>query len=118
MEAGWLDPVDLSAALIDVMNERDRQVNEEGFTPEHDDAQWRAGELAGAASAYAMSASASMALGRDVVLVDPPPFFLFGVEHWKPTTPRRDAVKACALLLAEIERLDRRATTAATEVTK
>lgn len=28
---------------------------------------------------------------------------------WKPTTPRRDLVKAAALILAEIERLDRMA---------
>lgn len=28
---------------------------------------------------------------------------------WKPTTPRRDLVKAAALILAEIERIDRAA---------
>ncbi|MGA4817142.1 hypothetical protein ACPA9J_29995 [Pseudomonas aeruginosa] len=30
-------------------------------------------------------------------------------QWWKPTTVRRDMVKACALALAEIERLDRTA---------
>ncbi|HCE5729600.1 hypothetical protein ACP0KH_06585 [Pseudomonas aeruginosa] len=30
-------------------------------------------------------------------------------DWWKPTSARRDLVKACALALAEIERLDRAA---------
>jgi hypothetical protein len=31
------------------------------------------------------------------------------LKWWKPTTPRRDLVKAAALIVAEIERLDRAA---------
>ncbi|MEB3421767.1 hypothetical protein VK682_24660 [Salipiger manganoxidans] len=36
-------------------------------------------------------------------------------KWWKPTTPRRDLVKAGALIVAEIERLDRAALRAAQE---
>ncbi|MFN3321313.1 MAG: hypothetical protein ACK43M_21435, partial [Allorhizobium sp.] len=34
----------------------------------------------------------------------------WGIEWWKPTDRRRDLVKAGALIIAEIERLDRAAT--------
>lgn len=34
--------------------------------------------------------------------------FTWWLDWWKPTTYRRDLVKAGALILAEIERLDRR----------
>jgi len=36
-----------------------------------------------------------------------PDVWPWGGFTWKPTTPRRDLVKAAALILAEIERLDR-----------
>lgn len=103
-EAGWLDPTDLSKALIDVMNERNRQWDEEGFTPEHDD-RHNEGQIAYAAATYA-------AFGGDndhdrhhggFWKVTWP----WGDEWWKPTDRRRDLVKAGALILAEIERLDR-----------
>ena len=38
-----------------------------------------------------------------------PEVFPWEDAWWKPTTPRRDLVKAAALILAEIERLDRMA---------
>lgn len=106
-EAGWLDPQDISNALIDVMNERDRQWNEEGWTPEHDD-QHDKGELAGAAGCYALYRShlapAAVMCGDFIEQGWP-----WAAEWWKPTTARRDIVKAAALLIAEIERLDRAA---------
>jgi len=42
---------------------------------------------------------------------EPPESWLWGPEWWKPSSddPRRDLVKGCALLLAEIERIDRAA---------
>lgn len=100
MEAGWLDPADLSKALIDVMNERDRQHNEEGWTPEHDD-QHAKGQLAAAAACYAGFSDAYPNCGQ------PPFFWPFEGVWWKPSDYRRDLVKAAALILAEIERLDR-----------
>lgn len=97
---------DMPRAWLDVVDERVRQIAVEGWTPEHDDAHVD-GKLAGAASAYAMSAAAAIQLGRDAPLREIPPFFMFDHRHWKPTTARRDLVKAGALILAEIERLDR-----------
>jgi hypothetical protein len=90
------------AGWRDVLAERQRQISEEGWTPEHDDAA-QAGDLANAAACYAMT---------DPVM-DPdrpaPVDWPWSAKWWKPTTPRRDLVKAGALILAEIERLDRAA---------
>ncbi|HFF2103957.1 hypothetical protein [Pseudomonas aeruginosa] len=86
-------------AWLDVQAERRRQVTAEGWTPEHDDAHSH-GEMALAAASYA--AYAHVELSGDL-----PMFWPWGRTWWKPTTPRRDLVKACALGLAEIERLDR-----------
>lgn len=103
IDAGWIDPTDQTKALIDVMNERDRQHNEEGWTPEHDD-QHTDGELAKAAACYAVGFSTPPSYV--------PAFWPWEADWWKPTDRRRDLVKAAALLLAEIERLDRAATKA------
>ncbi|MBW5284769.1 hypothetical protein [Burkholderia gladioli] len=86
-----------TAAARDVLAERARQVSVEGWTPEHDD-QYTKGELAQAASLYAVS---------DLKRGDPPLMWPWHANWWKPTTPRRNRVKATALMLAEIERLDR-----------
>lgn len=99
-EAGWIDPIDQSKALIDVMNERDRQHNEEGWSPDHDDTHTD-GELARAAACYA---SPILPGPHDLPIGWPTEW---DAGWWKPTTRRRDLVKAAALILAEIERLDR-----------
>lgn len=90
-----------SQAARDVLAERVRQVSAEGWTPEHDD-EHSNGELALAAMAYAGSA-APMHEGSD----DLWPF----EDGYNPKTPREDLVRAGALILAEIERLDRLGTT-------
>ncbi|MEX3916001.1 hypothetical protein AB4Y43_07110 [Paraburkholderia sp. BR10872] len=91
----------MSDAERDVRAERVRQVSEEGFTPANDD-QHALGELASAAACYALS---HRWVRRDI----PPPEWPGNWDRswWKPTTPRRDLVKAGALIIAEIERLDR-----------
>lgn len=89
-----------SNAEIDVLQERRRQVKEEGWTPEHDD-QHGAGELAAAAASYALHAGDTKPRGFA------PAWWPWDVKWWKPRDRRRDLVKAAALLLAEIERLDR-----------
>ena len=97
-------------AWRDVMGERVRQITVEGWTPEHDDCHDRA-ELAQAAACYAISGTpADEAVFIHGRWKDPRDLFWprgFGLEWWKPTNRRRDLVKAGALILAEIERLDR-----------
>lgn len=91
-------PVEMPRAWLEVMGERIRQVAVEGWMPEHDN-----GELARAAGCYAWIAAQSDGL-RDVFITWPAEWT---PEWWKPTDRRRDLVKAGALILAEIERLDR-----------
>lgn len=95
----------------DVTAERRRQMEVEGWTPEHDD-EHRRGEMASAAAAYAAQAGAMMRLGTSFYDSDPPPSIEWPWARgwWKPGPPRRMLVKAGALILAEIERLDRAAT--------
>lgn len=85
-----------SHALLDVAAERRRQQEAEGWTPEHDD-QHGKGELAVAAACYA----------RPRRFKSAPADWPWSQEWWKPKTRRQDLVRATALLLAEIERLDR-----------
>lgn len=95
----------LTQAATDVLAERERQKTVEGWTAEHDDAHSN-GEIAGAAATYAV-------LRSQVGGIDQPGSgFLASLWPWdgswfKPSSPRRDLVKAGALILAEIERLDR-----------
>lgn len=90
--------LELTQAAQDVLTERRRQIEEEGFGPSHDERHWD-GSLAVAAAGYAQSAAG-----------DPQPIWPqdWGIGWFRPTTPRRDLVKAGALILAEIERLDRK----------
>lgn len=107
---------DQSAAARDVLAERNRQIDAEGWTPEHDD-KYSSGQLAYAASVYALCAASSDA-DRSVMdefrTYNSVPFRIRNRWPWdeswlKPTNRRRDLVKAAALILAEIERLDRKA---------
>lgn len=101
-EAPQAQPVTLAAS--DVLAERQRQVETEGWTPEHDDEHDK-GEMALAAASYAFEAAKEFRyLSRPVFL------WPWSTKWWKPTTPRRDLVKAGALILAEIERRDRKNT--------
>lgn len=82
-------------ALDDVVAERDRQRHAEGWTEAHDDA-YSDGELSRAAASYCLPDSHV-----------PAHFWPWAAEWWKPTTPRRNLVKAAALIIAEIDRIDR-----------
>jgi len=88
-----------SAAARDVLAERRRQVEAEGWTPEHDD-QHSNGEMARAASCYITNKER-----RHLPTV--PLKWPWSDAWWKPDGYRRNLVKAGALILAEIERLDR-----------
>ncbi|TEP53295.1 hypothetical protein IPC72_31235 [Pseudomonas aeruginosa] len=91
-------------AWLDVQAERRRQVEAEGWTPEHDDAHSH-GQMARAAACYALAGSSAPNDGTAALLVSLA--WPWDEQWWKPSTARRDLVKACALALAEIERLDR-----------
>lgn len=96
-----------SKAAHDVFGERKRQQNVEGWTPEHDD-QHESGEMSRAAGLYAISAGfASKYLEGETKTCPVPDSWPWADEWWKPTNTRRDLVKAAALILAEIERIDR-----------
>lgn len=96
-------------SAVDVLQERWRQIGVEGYTVEHDDVH-ACGELAAAASAYAVAAADQALLsslkGEREDTDFPPPMWPCAWE-FKPSDPRRMLVKAGALILAEIERLDR-----------
>ncbi|MGC3680140.1 hypothetical protein ACPTHG_08280 [Pseudomonas aeruginosa] len=93
-------------AWLDVQAERRRQVEAEGWTPEHDD-EHSHGQMARAAACYALAGSSAPNDGTAALLVSLA--WPWDQQWWKPTSARRDLVKACALALAEIERLDRAA---------
>ena len=86
----------MSKASDDVLAERERQKNVEGWTTEHDDAH-KGGEMSDAAASYASYGYSS----------SPPTLWPWDNKWWKPKSHRRNCVKAAALLIAEIERLDR-----------
>lgn len=98
----------MTQAAIDVLAERARQISAEGWTPEHDDAHDN-GEMARAASCYADAATWRDCDRTGAMLKSRPPFWPWDRSWWKPTTKRRDLVKAGALIIAEIERLARAA---------
>lgn len=88
--------------LAEIAEERRGQIQREGRLPADDDAYGK-GELALAAGCYALSASG--AHGGMPCLVR----FIWpwAMSWWKPKGARRDLVRAAALIVAEIERLDR-----------
>ena len=81
-------------AARDVLAERQRQISAEGWTPEHDD-EHAGGELRMAAVALALPNPAMW------------PTTWGGWSAMKDKGLRRNLVRATALMLAEIERLDR-----------
>lgn len=101
----------LTKAEEDIIRERSRQVSEEGWSSERDDA-YISGELARAAAAYCESAARPKLFSRRPGAAFTVPMSWpssWSREWWKPTNSRRDLVKAGALIIAEIERLDRAA---------
>jgi len=103
-------PRPLSRAELDVIEERERQVSVEGWTPEHDD-QHRDGAMARAAAAYCLGQCELTGRVQDGkrFLMWRSTIWPWSAEWWKPKDRRRDLVRAGALILAEIERLDRAA---------
>ena len=92
----------------EVAAERRRQITKEGWDTYHDDVH-RDGSMAKAAACYALGATTLTGLSggnRWRRMIWPRSWSL---GWWKPKTRRRDLIRAAALLVAEIERLDRAA---------
>ena len=99
-----------SLIVEEVAAERQRQIEVEGWTLDHDRAH-EDGNLAAAAGCYALNAADQLqpndfcydANGAPTSPVQWP----WDSEWWKPKGARRDLVRSAALIIAEIERLDR-----------
>lgn len=94
-----------------IREERERQKNVEGWTIEHDD-EHKDNQLANAAATYAMDANCRdglMHLVYDCELLGIPPTWPWDKSWFKPTPNDRirELIKAGALIVAEIERLQR-----------
>lgn len=94
-----------SASLISdqIYAERVRQIRKEHHGTEHDDTYVK-GELAQAAATYALNAAyTTQGLDKDTAAI----LWPWELAWWKPKDTRRDLIRAGALIVAEIERLDR-----------
>jgi len=100
-----------------IQEERERQRSQENWTPSHDDAH-QEGQLAKAAACYAFIAGASPAKRENEVYHRNSPEIVSSLsivyrtwpwkwKWWKPKTRERDLIRAGALIIAELERLER-----------
>lgn len=89
------------SVLAEAEQERKHQVNDLGYDAKHDDS-YKDYELARAASCYATTAI----FGPDE---DVPLLWPWDDRFWKPKGHRHNCIRAVALLIAEIERIDRAA---------
>lgn len=95
-------PSGMVVAVADVAAERRRQVEAEGWSSEHDD-QHSNGEMATAAACYLVPQYIHWPLAGGIGHLRWP----WTKQWWKPKNRRRDLIRAAALIVAEIERLDR-----------
>ena len=98
------------SVLDEIAAERQRQLTLEGWTAEHDDGHDK-GELAKAAACFAVDEHLFRAEERPSTSYAPStayvPLWPWDDAWWKPRDRRRNLVLAAALIVAEIERLDR-----------
>jgi hypothetical protein len=97
--------------LREVLDERNRQINSKGYDEHHDNV-YTQNELIRAADSYV-----SNVIQRGWVYnennpekyqkEEVPEYFPFDDCFWKPENPRKDLVKAVAMLIAELERIER-----------
>lgn len=91
--------------ITEISAERERQIQCERWLPSHDD-QHTDCELSAAAACYAAHNSGGFGI-HDYDDNGVPKQWPWAPEWWKPKDPRRDLIRAAALLVAEIERSDR-----------
>lgn len=95
-----------------IAEERQRQIEVEGWSPKHDD-RHRQGEMVKAARCYAHLAESGARLGDQILQEgyqnqEAPNLWPWAAKWWKPKDPVRDLVRAAALIAAEIDRLQRK----------
>ena len=96
------------SAIEEIAAERQRQIDDEGWDHEHDD-EHTAGNLALAGACYASAASAGLSTpGADYKILPASFRWPWEAKWWKLKNPRRDLIRAAALIVAEIERMDRK----------
>ena len=92
------------SVIEEIAAERRRQIEAEGYSADHDAG--HPGELARAGAAYANEAAIELH-GDGPTSTHPPRLWPWSASSYKPKLPRRALVVAAALVVAEIERLDR-----------
>jgi len=97
-----------SKAIADIAAERERQISAEGWTPEHDDEHRDDVALPRAAACYALAGTGASGPFWITHLQTPQQVWPYRWE-WKPKDRRSNLVRAGALIVAEIERIDRAA---------
>lgn len=102
--------VDLGTGVKAIAAERERQLQAEGFSRICDQ-QYREGELARAATAYVQLAAMDLQVGsrKHIASQEPPFFWPWAPEWWKPVDARHDLVRAGALIAAQIDMIDSQA---------
>jgi hypothetical protein len=103
-----LAPATTASVIQEIAAERKRQIEVEGWDADHD-----AGQLAKAAACYAVGSTlptqelsdrpSAARVGRTITKH----LWPWDMGWWKPGNRRRELIKAGALIVAEIERLDR-----------
>ena len=101
-----VDNIHRAYVILAVADERHRQIRVEGWTPEHDD-QHDDGALAMAAAAYAVESTCNNGWSVRGSWAKGVHLWPWGERFWKPKDRRRNLIRAGALIVAEIERLDR-----------
>ena len=104
--AASMSPSAASPAIMAVAIERARQVSALGWTPEHDDRHDRDLALPRAAACYALAGTGGNGPFWITRHQTPQQVWPYRWE-WKPKDRRTNLVRAAALLIAEIERIDR-----------
>jgi hypothetical protein len=95
------DGAPMSNAAVDVLAERRRQIEAERLNSTHDDTYGWSEKLVHAAVCYALADGSEDSIA--------PTLWPWSMSWWKPRSKRRNLVRAAALIIAEIDRMDRAA---------
>lgn len=101
-------PAELQALDL-ILSERLRQIEAEGFTPQHDVDERKNGQLAAAGACYLLAVHQRnikfVQTGQmEVKPCSPLPAWPFGRVLWKPASAQRMTTKGATLALAELVR--------------